>query len=238
MRPLRWFASILAVLALALLPALSAEAPLLGAREWTVGQLALEAVRAATAKPKPGQLSLRDIIHQAQSLQREFGGTNPSPTTQRALALAALVPLAAIVAGVCAILSLLWLVLEQIHPRGSTAEGSACGFDIRKKRERLPEARYTNASFALKWRRAYCANAIVGLAASAYAIVASRMLNAAAQAQVARAQHSLSSLLGRLGLHASAQVQIAVGVAPEIGLYVLGGLFIAMLVIPARDARV
>lgn len=195
MRPLRWFASILAVAAMIFLPALSATAPLLGAREWTVGQLGVEAVRAVSAKPKPGQPSLRDVLHQAQALQQQFGGRSASPRTRRALALAALIPVAAIVAGLCAILSLVWL--------------------------------------GLRWRWVYWAGAGVGVLACIYAIIAARVLNAAAAAQVARLQHSISGLLGRLGLAGHAQVQISLGVTPEIGLYVLGVLFVAMLVVPA-----
>ncbi len=189
----------LAVLAVILLPALRAQAPLVTAREWTVGQLGAEAVHAVRAQPKPGQPSLRDIVRQAQTLARLFGGGKTSPELQRALTLGALVPLAAIVAGLCALLSLLWL--------------------------------------GLRWRWVYLADAIAGLAACAYAIVASRALTHVAQADLTRAQQGLPGLLHRFGLKIDAPAPLAIGLVPEIGLYVIGVLFIAMLLLPLPHQR-
>lgn len=198
MRALRWTASILALLAMIFLPALTAEAPLTTPRQWTIGQLATEAVHSATAPRQPGRPSLREIIHKAQQLNREFGGGPPSPRLQRTITLAALIPLAAVSAGLCALLSFLWLALR------------------------------------LGWL--YWLDALIGLLSCAYAILASWLLTRAAQAEITRLlahlQHGLSGLLRGLSLKLPPQLQSSVGVHPEVGLYILGLLFLAMLILP------
>lgn len=180
------------------LPALTAEAPLTTPRQWTIGQLATEAVHIATAPRQPGRPSLREIIHKAQQLNQEFGGGPPSPRLQRAITLAALIPLAAVIAGLCALLSFLWLALR------------------------------------VGWL--YWLDALVGLLSCAYAIIASWLLTRAAQAEIARLlahlQHGLSGLLRGLSLKLPPQLQGSVGVHAEVGLYILGLLFLAMLVLP------
>ncbi|HVA65282.1 MAG TPA: hypothetical protein VNF74_16290 [Terriglobales bacterium] len=136
MRWLRWLAPAVAVAAVFLLPALRLAVPLLAPAQWTVAELAAETVRARSAQPaKASQPSLRSLLRQAQGLQREW---SPGPASNRngltlGLALAALIPVMAILAGLCALLSLLWQAWR--HPRlalttaavGLAATGYAVG---------------------------------------------------------------------------------------------------------------
>ncbi|MGH9412638.1 MAG: hypothetical protein ACRD0Y_02755 [Terriglobales bacterium] len=202
MRALQWAASILAVLAMIFLPALTAKSPLTSPRQWTIGTLGAEAVHLATGPRQPGRPSLKEIIHKAQALNQEFGGRGASPRLRRAITLAALIPVAAVIAGLCALLSLLWLALR------------------------------------IGWL--YWLDALIGLIACAYAIIAGWLLTRAAQSEMkhllSRLQHGLGGLLHGLSLRLPPQLQSSVGVVPEVGLYVLGLLFVAMLILPRPRA--
>lgn len=89
----------------------------------------------------------------------------------------------------------------------------------------------------------YYINAIVGLAASAYAIGASWWLTHAARLEVARglakAQANFGGALGKIdwkGLTSGLTGQV--GVTPDVGLYVLFLIFLAMLVWPWAPRQV
>ncbi|HUX67428.1 MAG TPA: hypothetical protein VMV31_08055 [Terriglobales bacterium] len=210
MRWLRWLAPAVAVGAVFLLPALRLTLPLVAPAQWTVAELAEEAVRATPGRAQPGggpSPSLRALLRQAQALRRQW---SPSPPAGGAgadeltlgLALAALIPVMAVLAGLCALLSLLWQGWR--HPRlGLFTAG-------------------------------------VGLAATGYALGAAWWLTRALQAEVAqffaRAQHSFGGLLRGLDWKAlQAGLGGPLGVVPQAGLYVLALAFVAMLVAPAED---
>ena len=133
---LRWLAPAVAVGAVFLLPALRLSLPMLAPAQWTVAELAAETVPRAERSPGNAQApSLRALLRQAQALRREW---SPGPASNRngltlGLALAALIPVMAILAGLCALLSLLWQAWR--HPRlglttaaaGLAATGYAIG---------------------------------------------------------------------------------------------------------------
>src|SRR5690348_8424827 len=101
-------APVLAVVAVFAVPALRATAPLAPPARWTIASLGAGAARAAS---HGGQSSdLHRWLDDARSLWRQFHGPNPGAqhAMARALTLAALIPVLAIVAGVCAILSLIF----------------------------------------------------------------------------------------------------------------------------------
>lgn len=111
-RWLHWIAPLLAVAAVFALPALQATVPFAPSAEWTIGQLGLELVRpiANASSGNTQKPDYREMLRQARQLQQELGG-RISPPQQRgmttALALAGLIPVAALVAGLAAILCLL-----------------------------------------------------------------------------------------------------------------------------------
>lgn len=111
---LAWIAALLALLAMLFLPALRASAPLTTPAEWTIGQLAVELGRASSQASQPsGQRrpALRPLLQRAEDTIREFGGNGNNATRRRletALALGALIPIAALLAGLCALLGLLF----------------------------------------------------------------------------------------------------------------------------------
>lgn len=115
-------ASLLAVVVTVAVPALRATAPLIAPAQWTIADLAVEAARAAIPHAASGQgtpggppANLQRGLDQARALWHEFHGRSAatSPAAQRrmdaALAAAALIPVLAIVAGLCALLSLLFV---------------------------------------------------------------------------------------------------------------------------------
>lgn len=197
-------ACVLAVAAL-FMPALKGVAPVLEPAQWRVADLAAEAVhtlRPNSAPPaNPGQPRLSDILRQSRSLWQDFGGNGRRNSASLAwgLALAALIPATALLAGACACLSWIWLLG--------------------------------------RWRRAFAIGAAVGLAAAAYAVVASwwltRLLHSEQARLLTRLQHSLQGLLGaRIAHGVQAGLAGPVGLTSEAGLYVLLLSFLAMLMWP------
>ena len=108
-----WILPLLAVVVLAL-PALQLRAPLLASRQWSVADLGREAVGWAPAHPSSHRPELKDILHQAQKLQHQFGGTSRTAGRRLdwALALAALIPVAALLGGICALACLALALLR------------------------------------------------------------------------------------------------------------------------------
>lgn len=102
-------APVLAVVMVFAVPALRATAPLARPAQWTIASLGAGAARAASHR---GQSSsdLHRWLDEARSLWQQFHGAKPGAqhAMTRALTLAALIPVLAIVAGICAILSLIF----------------------------------------------------------------------------------------------------------------------------------
>lgn len=196
----RWVAPVLAVVAVFLLPALRVTVPLLPSSEWTIAGLGAQIGRSAAA-PSNGQPALRERLRQMEDVRRELAGpaARPDHGLEVALALAALIPLTALLAGLCALASL-----------------------------GLAPAR---------WRRWRLTVAWTGVFSTGYAIAASEWLTHVVHAQLAqwwtRAQHGLGGLLQSLHLQTTAAQWInQVRLDPEIGLYLLCLVFLAMLLAP------
>ncbi len=113
-RLLRFLGPALAVAALFALPALRLVLPMLPPAQWSVAGMAAEIMPAARSNPPapPGarQPDLRELLRQARTMQQQFGGGGDAGL-QRGFAAAALIPAAALAAGVLALLSWLWLLL-------------------------------------------------------------------------------------------------------------------------------
>jgi hypothetical protein len=112
---LRYLAPAVALAALFLLPALRLALPMLPAAQWTVAGLAAAAVQNAHAPgqglpPSTGQPDLGTLLRQARGMEQQFGGRS-NAKLDAGFAAAALIPLAALLAGVLALLSWLWLLL-------------------------------------------------------------------------------------------------------------------------------
>ncbi|HET9785212.1 MAG TPA: hypothetical protein VFP94_09695 [Terriglobales bacterium] len=101
---LKWIAPIVALLAVLLLPAIEATAPLAAPQGWTIAQVATAAVRPQSRH------SLQDAIHRVRDLEPQFN-LRPSPAQRRALWIAGAIPVALLLAGAAALLSFLWLLL-------------------------------------------------------------------------------------------------------------------------------
>lgn len=115
---LRWVAPVVALAAALWLPALRVSAPVVGTADWTVAQLGAEAARAAhpPAEAQDSRPSLRSLLRQVESLRQEFGGRGQNARgLDWALALAGLIPVMALLAGLCALLALVWQGWR--HPR-------------------------------------------------------------------------------------------------------------------------
>ncbi|MGH9466921.1 MAG: hypothetical protein ACRD1Y_06160 [Terriglobales bacterium] len=203
--------SVIAILAALFLPALSAVAPFTHAREWTIGQLGAEAVHSFhnrhAASQKPE--TGRPGLHEI--LNRAEALQREFGGRPPSPGLRRAITLAALIP-VAAVVAGICAVLSLLW-------------------------------LALRLRWIYLAGAIVGLLGCVYAVIASRLLTRAAQAEVAhllaRAQHGLAGLLHGLGIQAQLphQLSTALGIAPEAGLFVLGLMFIAMLLMPISDAK-
>lgn len=104
-------AALLAVVVVVAIPALRASAPLTAPAQWTIADLATGAARALTRRSGPNRppAALNHWLEEARSLGREFHGASPGAQRRldMALALAALIPVLAIAAGLCAGLSLI-----------------------------------------------------------------------------------------------------------------------------------
>lgn len=116
-RLLHWIAPVLAVVAVLLLPALQGTLPFTPPAEWTIAQLGAELVHPGSTGTNTGaqHQDFRELLHQARQLQQELGGGAPSRqrrSVEIALALAALIPVAALLAGLGAILSLLFTIVR------------------------------------------------------------------------------------------------------------------------------
>ncbi len=112
---LRFLGPVVAVAALFLLPALRLALPLLPSAEWTAAEVGFEVVHGAQAgaPARPGgaaQPDLPSMLRQARDLQRQLGGGGSAPMN-KGFAAAALIPAAALAAGLFALLSWLWLLL-------------------------------------------------------------------------------------------------------------------------------
>src|SRR6185437_10178252 len=100
MRLLRWIMPLVATLALIALPALDFSAPLVASSSWSVAQLATGSANRDFQK----------VVRQGKALRDEFGGSaKPDSGLNRALLLVALTPAMALVAGLAALLSWLWM---------------------------------------------------------------------------------------------------------------------------------
>jgi hypothetical protein len=114
-RFLAYLAPAVAVAALFFLPALRLVLPLLPPAQWTVAGMAGDALHLAHPG-EPGQPAranppdLATLLRQAQAMQRQFGG-NANPKLKAGFAAAALIPPAALLAGLFALLSWAWLLL-------------------------------------------------------------------------------------------------------------------------------
>lgn len=107
-RTWEWVVAVLAALAVFTLPALQLSAPLVPARSWTIAELAASAARASGRhRPGQGDAGLAARLRQARDLLQAVTGKRHSSGLERALGWAAAIPLAALLAGACALLSLL-----------------------------------------------------------------------------------------------------------------------------------
>lgn len=206
-RWLHWLAPLLAVAAVAMLPALQARVPFAPPAEWTIGQLGMELVRQTSQGTGDNNQrpNFREMLRQARQWQQEFGGRTSSRQqrgVETGLALAGLIPVAALVAGLAAILCLLLAVAR-----------------LRK----LEIA----AAIAGVGASAYAVGASLWL---------TRVAQAAARAGVSSAESKLGQIFGGLHLPGLAAAVEQLGVRPEAGLYVVLLALLAVLVIPARRA--
>ncbi|HEY7837909.1 MAG TPA: hypothetical protein VIC54_04875 [Terriglobales bacterium] len=202
-------AAILALVVAATVPALRATAPLTAPAQWTIADLAAGAVRAATRRPAPaGQPdTLNHWLGQARSLWRQFHNTASAGAQRRmsvALALAAMIPVLAIVAGVCAVLSLIfvlwrrrrWLMGTALVGAASSAYVITASWWV----THLARTELTQALAAVQQRWGGLIAALAG---------------------------------GSSGGHAlTAALPASLGLEPQAGLYVLLLAFLAMLLLP------
>lgn len=108
-RTWKWLVAALAALTAFTLPALQLTVPLVPAHSWTIFQLAASAAQLARHRqtPQPGDVNLGSTLQQARRLLQSVTHKQGAAGLKRALALAAAIPAAALLAGVCALLSLL-----------------------------------------------------------------------------------------------------------------------------------
>lgn len=196
---------VLAVAMVFAVPALRATAPLTRPVQWTVAELATTTVRAATRGSPGSSPDLRRWLDEARTLWRQFHGSSPS--SQRgmawALAAAALIPVLAIVAGLCALLSLIF----QLWARRLWLRGAA----------------------------------IAGVFSSAYVIGAScwltHMVRSGLAEVIAAFQHRWGGLIAALdGNTLTSALSTPLGLLPQAGLYVLLLAFVAILLLPEKQA--
>ena len=208
MRWLRWAAPAVAVAAVFFLPALEASAPFSPAQSWSIAGLAGEITQAASTRAGNGAgdspTSLRGLLQQARALRQQWPGGSPQgkAALDHAIELALLIPIAALLAGICALLSFL-----------ATALG----------RKLLLHA-----------------SAILGLLGSLYAIAASWWLTRTARNAVdqalSRAQHSFGGILNGLDWkRLQSGLTSPLGLAPQVGLFVLALAFLAVLIAPTAS---
>lgn len=196
-------------------PALRATAPLTAPAQWTIADLAAGAVHAATHRPAPaGQPdTLNDWLGQARSLWRQFHGA-ASPAGQRrmsaALALAALIPVLAIVAGLCALLSLLFV----LWPRRRWLIGAA-----------MVGAASSAYVIAASWWLTHMVRAEL---TQAFAVAQQRWGGLIA---------ALAGGGSSGGNALTAALTTSLGLEPQAGLYVLLLAFVAMLLLPEGRGR-
>lgn len=121
----KWIAPIVAVLAVLLLPAMEATAPLVAPQGWTIAQVATAAVRPQSRR------SLQDAIRRVRDLEGQFGA-RPSPAQQRALWIAGAIPAALLLAGGAALLSFPWLLLgwRRALIANAAVGGAGCGYSL------------------------------------------------------------------------------------------------------------
>jgi len=212
-------AAILAVVVAATVPALRAVAPLTAPAQWTIADLAAGAVRAAIHHSandgeNGGQPeTLNHWLGQARSLWRQFHNTASAGAQRRmsvALALAAMIPVLAIVAGVCAVLSLIfvlwrrrrWLMGTALVGAASSAYVITASWWV----THLARSELTQALAAVQQRWGGLIAALAGG--------------------------------GNSGGHAlTAALPAALGLEPQAGLYVLLLAFLAMLLLPEGRGR-
>ncbi|MGH9393884.1 MAG: hypothetical protein ACRD1E_06915 [Terriglobales bacterium] len=210
MKWLRWLAPAVATAAVFLLPALQAAAPFGASASWSVAGLGSEVVQAARPQPgSGGQSSLRGLLQQVRSLRQEFGGGSEETNTalRRALALAALIPLAALLAGICALAALAATAGQR--PRvvlGCAGVGLAASLYAIAASWWLTHAARLEVARALSRAQHSLGGLLGGLAA------------------------------GPDWKSMSAGLSASLGVFPQAGLYVLGLAFLAVLILPAPSA--
>lgn len=204
----RLTAPILALIAIFFLPALRASAPMAVPQQWTVAGLSADAFHSAFNRQDQNSPSLSSILRQAKRLRSEVGRARPvSGKWKLALVLAGLIPLAAVLAGICGGLSFLFALarwrraLQVVAVVGLTASLYAIG--------------------ASWWMTRAARSDLQQLLAGVqqhYGAVLAAILGSRGLAQL---EHGFLQPLGLL---------------PQAGLFVLALAFVAMLLLPTPQS--